>query len=230
MTTLKFGTSYNKPTNINPISEYIKNENILIDEVTIEYKKGRDCLVTHANGQTSLRVTPDYTKAVTNQITMLRNDIVIPLVRKVNSNFTVTAKVDQTGTLNLDELRLDFHVDCKKKFNTHETFRIPFKILLPFAEYIDYVNLVGHKHELAVIHAEVNVSHLELMDVIEQPIVGPKVKEQWFAFIMEAEKEASKEYKLNVVIPVSEGEITWKIPHNRKLQFFEDFKIRESIK
>ncbi len=222
--TTKKNSPKNQSMNITNICERIVNENIMIEEVSIEYKRATERLVTRADGRTALSLTSTFTQSIQEQMLLLRNEIVMPLVFKVKHNFTLTAKVDSTGNLNFDELHIEFRLDCRKRYNTHETFRVPLKVLVPFTEYIDYLNLRGHDYELSVIHAEVNISQIDLQSVLEQPIRGDKAQAQWYSFIMEAEQEAQKEYKLDVVIPVSEGEVTWNIPHNRKLQFIENFR------
>lgn len=210
--------------NVTSICDRIISENIMIEEVSIEYKKGTERLFIRADGNTALSLTSTFTQSIQEQMLVLRNEIVMPLVFKFKHNFTLTAKVDSTGNLNFEELHIEFHMDCRKKFNVHETFRMPFKVLIPFTEFIDYLNLRGHEYELRVIHAEINISQIDLLAILKNPVVGDKAKAQWYAFIMEAEQEAQKEYKLDVVIPVSEGEVTWNIPHNRKLQFINDFR------
>ncbi len=76
-----------------------------------------------------------------------------------------------------------------------------------------------------VIEAEVNVNKIDLLDILDNPIVGPTARAQWYSFVAEASNEAKKEYKLDVIIPVKEGEVTWEIPHRRRMQYIEPFAM-----
>lgn len=207
-----------------PVTDTPFDGTLMVEEISVEYRKGSKNLITRAKGKTSMSLSPSFSKALNTQLATLRNTIVFPLVNQVKHNCKVIVKTDEYGNLNFNELRIEFNLDCKKKWNTHETFRIPFKVLVPFTEYIDYVNLLGHDYELSAIHAEMNVSQLDLLEVLEDPIEGPRAKAQWYAFIMEAEEEAKKEYRLDVMIPVSEGEVTWDIPYSRSIQFIENYR------
>ncbi|MEK5071752.1 hypothetical protein [Sporosarcina sp. FSL K6-1508] len=212
---------YDQEGEISQFCERIREKNILAREMEFEYKWRANNLITRVDGTTTLALTPAFMDSVSQQLDLLYKEVITPLIERVQSNFVLTVKIDALGHFSLDDLKITFKIDLKQHVSLHESFRIPFRILIPFSEYIDYLSLRGQGHNLKVIEAEVNINKLDLLDVIDCPIAGPKAKEQWLAFAIEATAEAKKEHSINVIIPVSEGEVTWEIPHRRRMQHVE---------
>lgn len=201
--------------------ESIRESGVLVRELEVEYHKKNNVVLTRVDGETSLALTNSFLDSIADQMIQLRQEILLPLIKSVNHNFILKMEIDAKGNFSFDNLTIVFKIDCKKRGTLHDTFRIPFKILIPFTEYIDYLSLRGNEYELSVIEAEVNVGKEDLLDVLEMPLAGPVAKEQWYNFIVEAVKEAETEYKLDVVIPVREGEVYWAVPQRKKLQLRE---------
>lgn len=206
------------------ICNRIRQENVLVREMEFEYHAKNDSLVTRGDGVTSLSLTTAFLDSISLQLQQLHDEVILPLIEQVDANFTLKVKVNSAGVFSFDDLKVIFKIDCLKRPSIAETFRNAFKVLIPFTEYIDYISLRGRDFEITVIETEMNLNKIDLLDVLEMPIVGEKAKKQWFNFAMEASKEAKKEYKLDVVIPVNEGEVTWEIPHRRRLQHIEFFR------
>lgn len=201
----------------------IRQENVLVQEVQFEYHRKNNTLMSRVEGITSLALTESYHTEMAKQYENLRKELLTPLIELVKHNFTMKFKVDSSGIILDDGIQIIFKMDCIHGNTLVEKFQSPFKVLLPFVEYIDYLSLRGREYELAVIEGEVTIDKIDLLDVIQKPIVGPTAKAQWLAFIVEAAEEAKKDYKLDVVIPVHDGEVTWEIPYSRRLQFREVF-------
>lgn len=199
----------------------IQDIGILVRRLEIEYLRKNKMVLTRADGQTSLSLTDSFLDSVSDQLKQLRQEVLLPLIKLVKYNFTLIIEVDSTGKFIFEDLKIVFKIDCKKRGTLHDTFREPFRILIPFTEYIDFISLRGHNHELAVIEAEVNIGKMDLLDVVDMPLAGPVAKEQWYSFVIEAAKEAESEYKLDVVIPVHDGEVTWHVPQRKKLTLRE---------
>ena len=210
------------------ICDHIRNENVMVKEMEFDYNEKNNTLITRAEVATSFSLSTPFIDSIEQQLNQLREEIIVPLINQVKFNFTLKIKVDTSGKFLFDDMAIIFKIDCKKRESLHDTFRVPFRVLIPFTEYIDFLSLRGRKYELAVIEAEVNVNRIDLLDILENPIVGPTAKAQWYNFAVEAINEAKKEYKLDVIIPVKEGEVTWQIPHRRRLQHIESFALVQS--
>lgn len=201
----------------------IQQEKIVVTEMVYEYQKRTKSLVSRADGHTSSSLTDSYVEDISQQFSKVQHEIIKPLVKLINHNFAVYFQVRPNGEVNLDELKIVMKVECKRGCSMMERFRTPFNILIPFSEYIDYLHIRGNDYDVSVIEAEVNLNVLDLMDIIEMPLAGPTARSQWYAFMVEAVEEAKKDYKLDVVIPVHEGEVTWNIPHSRRIQLKEAY-------
>lgn len=198
----------------------IRKSRVLVTEIEADYNFKRDTLIIRGKGGSGrgLSLTPSFLDSIHTELTEFVNEFVIPLVGFARYNFTLKSKVDSHGSLVLSDLQIIFKVDCKKQASIAEKFQQSFRILIPFTEYIDYISLRGGEYEVQVVEAEVNLSAEDLLEVIEMPIVGPTAKKQWIEFAVFATREAAKEYKLDVVIPVSDGEVTWDVQIDRTVQ------------
>ena len=167
-----------------------------------------------------LSLTPSFLASIQVELNQFINDYVIPLIRFTRHNFTLKCKVDSKGNLLFSTLQITFKIDCKKRapISIREKFVQVFRIMIPFTEYIDYISIRGGEYEVQVVEAQVNLSGEDLLEVLEMPLSGPTAKEQWMHFAYQATSEAKKEYKIDVVIPVLEGEVKWDVIKNRTVQ------------
>jgi len=207
--------------NVQRFREGITERRILVREIVFDYNKNKNTLQTRVEGPTQLGLTSTFLDKTSEQFDKLHNEVIQPLIKKIKATFSLRINVDATGEFSFDNINIVFKFDCRGKGKVRDIFYLPFKTLIPFTEYIDYISLRGNDYNLAVIEAEVNLHLLDLTDVIVQPINGPKAEIQWYEFVMEAVARAKEEYKIDIVLPVSEGEVTWNIPHSRKLHILE---------
>lgn len=202
----------------------IRQEHILVQEIVYEYHRKNNTIITRVVGVNTLSLTDSYIEDMAGEFAKLRQEIIVPLISMCKHNFELKIKVDAKGHVNLDDIQIIFKMECKRNCPIAEKFRLPFKVLIPFSEYIDYVSLRGRDYELSVVEAEVNVNKFDLLGVIEEPLYGPAATALWYSFMVEAAEEAKKEFKLDVLVPVHEGEVTWNIQHSRKIQLREVFE------
>ena len=200
----------------------LRKGKVMVTEIEADYNYKRSTLLMRGTGGSGkeLSLTPSFLASIQVELNQFIDDYVIPLIRFTRHNFTLKCKVDSKGNLLFSTLQITFKIDCKKRapISIREKFVQVFRIMIPFTEYIDYISIRGGEYEVQVVEAQVNLSGEDLLEVLEMPLSGPTAKEQWMHFAYQATSEAKKEYKIDVVIPVLEGEVKWDVIKNRTVQ------------
>ena len=110
------------------------------------------------------------------------------------------------------------------KTSVKKIFEVPFKVLSPFADYTNSLSVRGHNYNLSVIEAELILSLEDFIEVVNCPIIGPRIETQWTSFATKVFREGKKQYQLNVTIPCIDGELVWDIKEKQIfIQHLEKF-------
>jgi len=187
----------------------VRTKGIWFKELELEYRKNKRLLLVRFKGSKSMKLTSSYEEMVENQLKQLETKIIMPLIQKVRSNFVVNVSVDSHGRFSFSLISLKLKMDCRKGLNMHETFKDPFRVMLPFAEYIHSVYFRGIQFNISVVEAEMTITSNDLFEAAEDPLIAPRAKGQWYNIASHIYAEAKLEYKYDVEIPCVEGELYW---------------------
>lgn len=186
-----------------------QSKGLLFTSIEIEYKRKSSTLYTRGDGNYDFSLTNSYYNQVEQQLVKFKEHIILPLINKLNCSFLLTIDVLQNGKLNLETLQLELRVECPKGLGYLQTLEEAFRVMMPFTDYISNLYVKGHRHELAVVRSEMNISSEDLIETIIHPQVDDFIQKQWHDFGIIAYREAKQQYQLNVKIPFTYGEFTW---------------------
>lgn len=209
------------PTRLVDLSLNIRQNGLFVEEVHFKYNRKQ--VLTMVGGQTDcMSLSNAYYQAIEEQTIDVRKKVIESLIKTVDCPFEMHIPVDENGKFDEERIHIRFKVDViKEDRDVAAIFREPFRVLLPFADFVTEINIRGHRHRMSVVEASLILGIQDILDVIHNPFVGEKVKNQWATFAHFAYMEAKKVYKCNVVIPCFEGELEWSISRRMTLQFVE---------
>lgn len=191
------------------ISSIIKNKGIWFKEIELEYRKNNNMLLVRLVGAKNMKLSDNYVQKISNQLEQLQKDFTTPLIKKIKANFVLSLSVNASGTFSFNDVSLKLKADCGMGLNMDDSFREPFKVIMPFALYITNLEFRGHKYRMAVVEAAIKITSEELQEIVEYPLIAPRTRKQWLNLASIIYEEAKEEYRYDVSIPCVEGEIYW---------------------
>ncbi|MFP7442528.1 MULTISPECIES: hypothetical protein [Bacillus] len=187
----------------------VRVKGIWFKSLEVEYRKKNGMILVRFRGAKSMILSEDYLMTIESQLKAIEKQYIRPLIEKCRTNFILNFTVNAQGRIS-PEADLSIKIDCPQKpTNTHDAFREPFGILMPFALYISNIEIRGHNFNVAVVEAHLKITADELLETLELPIIAPRTKEQWYPMAFTVYNEAKEEYRYEVSIPCVEGEMHW---------------------
>ena len=209
-------------SNIHEMPTQIRQNGLHVGEIKFRYNHTQ-VLIKVRGESTLMSLSNAYLQKIEEQTIAFKKNIIDLLTEKVNCAFVLTVPVDAQGVFDEERIHIRFKIDVmKEQRDVAAMFREPFRVLLPFADFVTEINIRGHRHRLSIIEGSVTLGVQDIQDVVHNPFVGERVKGQWTHFAYRAHKAAKESYKCDVVIPCFEGELEWDcLGKSMTLQFVE---------
>lgn len=209
-------------TNIYEMPNQIRQNGLHVGMMEFRYNHAQ-VLIQVRGEATQMSLSNAYLEKIVEQTISFKKNVVDLISEKAKCAFVLTVPVDAQGVFDEERIHIRFKIDViKEQRDVLAMFREPFRVLLPFADFMTEINIRGHRHRLSIIEGSMTLGTQDIQDVLHNPFVGEKVKEQWTTFSHYAYEEAKKVYKCDVVIPCFEGELEWDCKgKHMTLQFIE---------
>ena len=79
----------------------------------------------------------------------------------------------------------------------------------PFTDYVKELSVRGQNYELSVLETEINIGLDDMLEILANPSVNRTSEQRWHDFSVIAYRKAKKQFRLNVVMPIIDGQFTW---------------------
>lgn len=191
------------------IAAVIKENELWFKKIEVEYRKETRLLIVRLKGSGSMNLSKNYTDTVTEQLRLLDDLYVRPLLEHVKTGFLISTEVNGQGRFTLSEVNLKLKVHRGNSTSYLDACGRPLRILMPFSLYILNIEFIGNRNKLDLITAEIRISSEELIEVLEDPLIAPRARKHWESIAHIVYLESQEQYRYEVNVPVIEGEIYW---------------------
>jgi hypothetical protein len=198
-----------KINELSRLSAYVKEKAIWFHTIELEYRKKNQMLLVRFTGARNMVLADKYVQVIEEQLNILQNSFITPLIRQVRANFHLSLSVNAKGLFSFSDTSLTLKVDCGAGITMQDSFREPFAKILPFSAYITYLEFRGNQNRIAVVESTLKITPEELENAITCSSVSHDIRKQWFHIASRIYKEAKEEYRYNVSIPCIDGEMYW---------------------
>ncbi|MGF9978914.1 hypothetical protein [Viridibacillus arvi] len=186
----------------------VRDTQILVKSFTYNCKPQSKIISRSIQGQQSLSLSNQYLTHLATQSAGFEKEVIIPFSKFCNHKFIVNVNADVNGQLDLENLKVKIRISCPSEITTHiRTFNETFYALLPFAEYLEKINVAVHNFRVRVVEGEFTISSEELLLVIQDPIRYAKLEMQWDSHFSKIYRRARSVFSFESTIDVFEGEM-----------------------
>ncbi|MEB2301537.1 hypothetical protein LAV72_18185 [Lysinibacillus xylanilyticus] len=189
----------------------IRKNHLLVKQLTYEYRQSDSLLQKKSSGAVAKALSPAYYTKLVSEIKQL-DQLVSTLSSFVQTNFKLEVRVNETGSINYDLIKVVFIRNFDRVYRDGQLKPMSELVnqlqnILPFAEYMHDVHLYSYKFKLCncEVHATITLEDIE--DIFERPFVAPRALQQWHEAMRSFDDYARNHYTCSRYFPVVEGEL-----------------------
>lgn len=199
------------------LSEYVKAKKIYLNKIEFEFRKNSSVMLVRFIGFKGLKLSNRYIDKIKEQFNIIQEAFILPLIA-INSTFVTEFSVDSRGCFSMSHTPVRFKIDCpksnkirgiKEKDDMFKKFHRAYQVLLPFVLYLSEIEFRGRSYEIVVIESTMMIGPQELKEIVENPIIAPRSREQWLNISSLIYAESQKEHSYHLRLPVYDGELNW---------------------
>lgn len=194
--------------NLHTVLNKIQMQQLYLKSYTIEYRSTSKKFFSYPSGKPFYTLAPSYYENINAQLEKLHS--YATMLRKIcKYTFFLEVKFDEKGNLDFEHIQTTITAHfIKKGLTIPERTVTPLKSLLPFAEYIYEMRLLGREYQLTNCEVKMTLSEEELELVCEDPLIAPKAQRDWQNIIRKIETKFAKyEHNCDITIPCIDGEL-----------------------
>lgn len=203
------GIEMNDMNHIESIIDKIYVEKIQVKQLIFEYRGVKDICLHRCVGESDVVLSPAYFKRIETQFNSLEQHLLKFFSTLTSEVVIVKIPVKSSGDFDIESLQIEITTTLKNhKPFVNKIARLN-RTCMRYAELLHEVRIHGNQSELSHLTAFLVTSLDELLYSAEQPVVQPKLKEDWAQVLRKAQSEARRTFNYERVLPCIDGLLEW---------------------